>query len=762
MDDAAALQARFQEALTLHQQGDLSRAQAIYRDILTQAPAQADVLFLLGIIAMQMQNFDEAATLLGRATAANPTNAEAWFNLGLALLNLQRHQAAIDSFDRVIQLQSNNPDAHNNRAIALRAIGRHAEALQGYDAALALQPQSPETLNNRGVTLADLERYEESAASCEQAIALKPDYAEAHNNLGIAKRMLQRHDQALASFERAVALNPTDAQAYNNRGLVWAEAKKYQAALTDYTKAIELNPRYAEAFNNRAISLVETRQYDAALANYRQAIALNPAYADAYVNIGHALSDLKRFEEAVTNYQTARRIKPDAAFLDGHLLYTRMMNCDWQGIESEIAEVKQCMGQGARATSPFPALALTDDAALQRRAIETWVRARSLAPGSGPPYRDAASGKIRVGYFSMDFREHPIAMLTAGLFETHDRAAFEIIAFSYGPDLQDDMQKRLQHGFDRFIDVRAMADAEIADLAHSLQLDIAVDLAGYTKNARAGIFALRPAPAQVSYLGFPGTLATPHIDYIIADHITIPPEARPHYTEKVVYLPHFQVNDDKRARPTQTFSREDLGLPVTGTVFCCFNNTYKLSPDVFSAWMRILKRTEGSVLFLYADTESAAANLRREAAARGVAAERLIFGKRLDMTGYLARYKAADLFLDTLPYNAGTTAADALWMDLPVLTCTGGAFASRMAASLLHALDLPELITADLDAYENRAVALAEDPALMATIKQKLARNRLTSPLFNTAAFTRTLEAAYRQMCERTRGGQPPDHIFVS
>jgi len=761
MDADTALHTRLQEALTLHQQGDLARAERGYSDILAQWPEQPDALHFLGIVYMQKQNFAEAAAFIGRSVAVNPANIGAWFNHGLSLLNLQEFNGAIKSFDKVIQLQPDNPDAHNNRAIAMRALGHHEEALAGYDKALALQPQSPETLNNRGVTLTDLARYAEAAESCARAIAMKADYTAAYNNQGNALRMLQRHGEAITSFEHAIALNPADAEAFNNRGLAWTDLKNYPRALEDYTRAIALRPHYAEAFNNRAIARAETRQHDAALADYRTAIALNPHYTDAYVNLGHILSDLNRLDEAIASYRAALSIKPHTNFLHGHLLYARMMNCDWQGIEREITELTRDMARGARVTSPFPVLALSDDPALQFKAIEAWVRAKH--PSRDKPTQETArgSGKIRVGYFSMDFREHPISALTAGLFEAHDRDRFEIYAFSYGPDQRDNMRVRLEQGFDKFIDVRAMFDPDVAALARSMQLDIAVDLAGYTKNARPGIFALRAAPAQVNYLGYPGTLAAPHIDYIIADDIVIPPESQPHYAEKSVYLPCFQVNDDKRARPSHAFSREELGLPANGVVFCCFNNTYKFSPGVFAAWMRILKRTENSILFLYADSETAAANLRREAEARGIAPERLIFGKRLGMADYLARYKAADLFLDTLPYNAGTTASDALWMDLPVLTCTGAAFASRMAASLLRALDLPELITNNLEDYESRAVELAMDTARLAALKQKLARTRVTSGLFNTAAFTRNLENAYTQMSERARAGLPPDHILV-
>jgi predicted O-linked N-acetylglucosamine transferase (SPINDLY family) len=756
MPDAAALEKQFQEALAVHQQGDFARARDLYRGLLVQAPEHPHILYLLGILGLQTNSFAEAADLLGRATKANPHNPDAWFNHGMALLNLQQHAAAAESFGKVTALQPGNPDAHNNRAIALRALGRHEEALAGYDAALALRPGAPETHNNRAITLAELERYEEAAESSVQALRLDPDYAAAYNNQGNVLRLLGRYDDALASFTRAIALEPDDHEAHNNRGLLLTDMKQFAAAMGDFARAIALQPNFAAAYNNRAICFKEQRQLDAALADYQKAVALNPRYADAYMNIGQIHTDLKRYEDAVANYRIARQINPQMDFLDGHLVYTQRMNCDWQDSDGALAALKRRMASGARATPPFPALVFTDDPAVQRRAIATWVKAK--CPAQNVQLAAKAGGKIRVGYFSMDFRDHPLSVLTAGLYEAHDRAAFETFAFSYGQDTKDATRQRLERAFDRFIDVRDKSDAEIVALARELQIDIAVDLAGYTKNARLGVFTARAAPVQVSYLGFPGTLAAAHMDYIIADDVVIRPEARQHYSEKVVYLPHFQSNDDKRVRPTRTFSRAELGLPETGFVFCCFNNSYKFSPETFATWMRILNRAPGSVLFIYADTELAATNLRREAAAHGVDPARVIFGKRLDMADYLARYKAADLFLDTLPYNAGTTAADALWMGLPVLTCMGGAFASRMAASLLQAVGLPELVTANLQDYEDRAVALAAD---IKSVKETLARNLATSALFNTAAFTRHLEDAYTQMCARARAGLPPDHIVV-
>ena len=369
--------------------------------------------------------------------------------------------------------------------------------------------------------------------------------------------------------------------------------------------------------------------------------------------------------------------------------------------------------------------------------------------------------KIRVGYFSMDFRDHPVSTLMAGVLEAHNRDAFEVYGFSYGPDTQDAMRARIKKACDTFLDVKDRTNQDIATLARARKIDIAVDLAGHTTHARTGIFALRAAPIQATYIGYPGPMGADFIDYIVADSTVIPAESQMHYTEKIVTLPNFQANDRSREIAQKEFTRAELGLPATGFVFCCFNNTFKILPRVFESWMNILKKVPGSVLFLYADTKKAASNLKKEATARGVDAERLVFGERVSMPEYLARLRAMDIFLDTLPFNAGTTASDALWAGLPVLTRTGETFAGRMAASLLRTLDLPELITATQSEYEDLAVALADDPARLSEIKQKLDRQRLASPLFNVAVFTSHLEDAYRQMTARHYAGLAPDHIYV-
>jgi predicted O-linked N-acetylglucosamine transferase (SPINDLY family) len=410
----------------------------------------------------------------------------------------------------------------------------------------------------------------------------------------------------------------------------------------------------------------------------------------------------------------------------------------------------------------FSLLALIDDPEIQRKTAEIYVNEKYPRHHILPKLNHYSKhSKVRIGYFSADFKNHPVSYLTVELYEIHDRNEFEIYAFSFGTDIKDEMNLRIKAGVDHYYDVSTLSDKEVALLSRSLEIDIAVDLGGYTQDNRTGIFAMQAAPLQLSYIGYLGTMAADYYDYLIADQTIIPEKYQKDYSEKIVYLPSYQVNDSKKALPTAVFSRQDLELPETGFVFCCFNNTYKITPMTFDGWARILKQVDDSVLLVYADNDSAKANLTKEIVHRGIQPSRLVFGKRLPMHEYLARYRVADLFLDTLPYNAGTTASDALRMGLPVLTCMGQSFASRVAASLLNGVNLPELITTTQEQYESLAIDLAMHPEKLKAIKETLENNLLTASLYNTPLFTQHLESAYLSMYDRYQKGLAPEHIVV-
>jgi predicted O-linked N-acetylglucosamine transferase (SPINDLY family) len=775
--------ANFGEAVALHQRGQLSAAQILYTDILKTQPTNADALHFLGLIALQTQSplkavelidkaiaiapdsaaahanrglalhdlkqLDSAVASYDKAIAIKPDYAEAYYNRGIALQALTQLDDAIASYDNAIAIKPDFAEAHSNRGNALKELKRFDAAIISYDRAIAIKPDSAEACYNRAVALAEYEQHEVAVASFDRAIAIRPDFADAYSNRGLSLEELKRFDAAVASYDRAIAIKPDFAECYSNRGNALKELKQLAAAVASYDQAIAIKPDFADAYSNRGVALQGLKQLDAAVASYDKAIAINSNYAEAYYNRGIVLSTLKQHQAALESYCKAIAIKPDLEFLLGARSRTKMEICDWSDADGQFAELIQKVQGGEKASQPFAVLAWSASLVLQRKIAETWVKAKcpSNFDLGNIPKRPRAK-KIRLGYFSMDFCNHPVSFLTAELFELHDRDQFEVYAFSFGPDTKDEMRLRLEAAFDKFVDVKDKSDKEIASLARQMHIDIAIDLAGFTGDARTNIFAMRAAPVQVNYLGYPGTMGANYIDYLIADRQLIPEESRTHYAEEIVYLPCFQANDSKRKIADKVFSREELGLPETGFVFCCFNNTYKITPTTFEGWMRILKQVEGSVLWLLEDNPTAAENLRSQAQRRGMNPERLVFAKRVPLPEYLARYRTADLFLDTFPFNAGTTASDALWAGLPLMTCEGEAFASRMASSLLSAIDLPELVTTTQEEYEALAVELATHPEQLRAIRQKLEDNRLSTPLFDTKLFTRNIEQAYTWMLE--------------
>jgi predicted O-linked N-acetylglucosamine transferase (SPINDLY family) len=760
---SVSAQRHYRNGLALHRQGRLARAEDSYREALRVRPTHVDALHLLGVIAYQRGEAASAADLIGQAVAIDPDCAAAYNNLGNALSDLAQYEIALTNFERCIELKPDDPLAYNNRGRALSGLERPEDALASYDRAIALDPGYAEAHNNRSNVLRGLGEYDPALASLEKAILLKPDFTDAHVNRGHVLQDQGRHTEAVASYDAAIALRPACGAAHRGRGVSLDHLRSYAASLLSYERAIGLDAEDAEAHNARGNALRALRRFAAARASYDRAIELQPGRADFYYNRGAVWADQQHYEAALANYDQVLALDPDYPYLLGIHLYARRKICEWRDSGDQLAGLLSGIERQERVTTPFSAIALLNSPAAQRRAAELWIGDKHPPRPDLPPI-DARgrSERIRIGYFSADFHDHATCYLIAELFEKHDRKRFELIGFSYGPDVNQAMRRRVAAAFDRFVDVEALPDRDIALLARTLHVDIAVDLKGFTADNRVGVFAYRAAPLQVGYLGYPGTMGADYIDYIIADGVLIPEAHRPHYSEKIVYLPNsYQVNDSTRQISSKAFSRRELELPESGFVFCCFNNNYKVSPDTFDRWMRILERVDDSVLWLIEDNPRAAQNLRNEARDRGVNPERLVFARRMPQPEHLARHRAADLFLDTMPYNAHTTASDALWAGLPVLTCIGHAFAGRVAASLLSAIGLPELITSTPEAYETLAVLLATDPPRLQRIRESLGRNRHSSSLFDTALFTAHLEDAYTQMYERQLAGLAPAHIFV-
>jgi protein O-GlcNAc transferase len=774
---------RFTEALESY-----DRALALNPEYAAALNNRGNALQHLGRFAEALENYERALTL-------RPDYVEARVNHGNALQQLSRFAEAVESYDRALALRPDFVETLINRGNALRQLERFAEAMQSYDRVLANAPDYAEAWLNRGNTLQSLKRLDDAVASYDRALGLKPDMTEAWLDRGNTLRQLGRFDGAVESYERALALRPDYVEALINRGSALQQLGRFPEAVESYDRALALNPEYAAALNNRGNALQQLGRFPEALDNYERALTLRPDYVEARVNHGNALQQLGRLPEALESYDRALALRPEnaAALLNRGLalrsegkfdeaiaslrkaaallewFHTKQIICDWPGYREDETSARVAAKARVSRSAPFILLALSSSPEEQldcARRVAAQIAARASVPL--PPRQRRSSEKIRIGYLSADFRVQAVAMLIAGLIEHHDRGRFEVAGYSYGWDDHSALRSRLERGFDHFVDIGGMPNRQAAELIHAEDVDILVDLTGYTGDARTEILACRPAPIQVNYLGYPGTMGADFIDYIIVDRFVVPPDQQPFYSERLVHLPDcYQCSDDRRAIAERTPSRAECGLPETGFVFCCFNNSYKLTPSFFDIWMRLLAAVPGSVLWL-ADpwqagaSPAARANLAREAAARGIEPERLVFAPRVPVSEYLARLAVADLFLDTLPYNAGATANDALWAGLPVLTCIGKTYVGRMAGSLLRAIGLDELITTSLGEYEALALRLARDTQLLARLRGRLVQNRQSYPLFNPKLFARNLETAYWRMWEGWREGLPPAAFAVS
>ena len=598
----------------------------------------------------------------------------------------------------------------------------------------------------------------------DRACRLPRATAEAWYYLGVSHLKQGRAEPAIQAFDKSIALAGPYFEALHDRGTACSQLGRNAAALESYTKALSFRADSFDLLFNLGKVYDKIKDFGNALTFYERALKLDPAVADAWAHRGAVFYDLGRYAAAIDDWERALSISPQVDFLPGFLLHARLRLCDWRGWDSARADLLARVERGENACGPFEMLAISGAEEVQARSARRWVEANLAGAPLADGLRGGEGDRIRVAYFSADFGRHAVSYLTAELFELHDREHFEIFAFALKKAAPDDqMRARLVRAFDHFIEVDEMSDAQIVERARGLGIDVAVDLGGHTIGSRTAVFRDRVAPVQVNYLGYPGTMGADFIDYIVADETTIPEASRVHYAERVVCMPEcFQPSDTTRLAPPQSLPpRSSYGLPEEGFVFCCFNNTYKINPDVFSGWMRILGGVQGSCLWLLADGEQIQLNLRREAERAGIAADRLVFGGRVALQEYLGRYRHAGLFLDTLPFNAGTTASDALFAGLPVLTRPGGAFAGRMAASLLRALDLPELVVGTQDEYEATAQRLAREPAELARIRSRLASNGASGPLFDMPRYARHLEAAYREIHRRRQQGLAPDHVRV-
>jgi protein O-GlcNAc transferase len=753
--DSTTLTDLLAHAATLQASGRLSEAEQLYLRMLGSNPRRFDLLYGLGVLRLQQHNFKDAEQLFRQAIEVNKKSAEAYHYLGFALTGLKQPETAIRAFRKALAIKPAFPEVHNNMGHALQVLGRTTEAIVHYKKALRLNRNYAEAHNNLGNARHLLGRSADSLEHYRSAIALRPDYAEAHWNLANALKEIGRYDEAIAEYRKSLAIHPNYAEAFNGLGKIFYILDRCNEAIGAYEQAIAINPLYTEAILNVGDVFASRNQQHEAINYYRTVLDIDPDNIDALVRRGAAQAALKCHQDAIVDFEKALSLDPDNITGFNGLATSARDACDWSRTTSISLEMKAWIAKG-KMVEPFTLLGYCDDPSLHLACAKIYARRAisAAAPWKGTTWRNE---KIRIAYVASGFHQHPTAYLTAELLETHDRARFEIIGISLGPDDGSEIRARIIRGVDQFIDVRSKTDEEIAKLIHDLQVDIAVDRSGYTANARPGVFARRPAPIQVNYLGFPGSLGAKCYDYVIADQIVLPFDQQAYYPEKIIHLPvSYQGNDSRRAIADETPSREKMGLPQTGFVFCCFNNVYKITAPIFEIWMRLLRRVDGSVLWLLGDNSSAIRNLRNQAAERGIDPGRLIFATRVKLDVHLARHRLADLFVDTLPYNAHTTASDALWAGLPVVTCLGKCFAGRVAGSLLAAIGLPELVVPNLDDYEALALNLALKPDRLHEVRKKIMQNRLSYPLFDAERYRQHIESAYVRMWQNWQDGVLP------
>jgi predicted O-linked N-acetylglucosamine transferase (SPINDLY family) len=650
-------------------------------------------------------------------------------------------------------------------ALALQKQGQWAAAQAGYLEILARCPDHAMAMHLLGIVLGQTGRAREGVGYLRQSVALNPQDALAWNNLANILNQLGELVEATQAYERALALQPGYLSAWCKLGEVLRSLRLYPRALIAYQHALALNPQHLDALLGCACVLLDMGRSPQALVYAQQAVRVAPDNAAANRGLGVALSNLKRYPEAAHFLRQALQIEPNGTAVFGVLMNADMQCCDWHARAELLQRIEADILRGKWVAAPFDLVACSGSASVLRTSAELQMQATVAA--TRPPVMEARPAphqeKLRIAYLSADFHTHATSYLIAELFELHDQDRFEVLAVSFGPDDDGPLRKRIEAAVGQFFRVNDLSDQEVAELLLREQVDIAIDLKGFTLDSRPGIFQFRPAPIVVNYLGFPSTMGAACFDYIIGDPVVTPFEHAAFYSEKIVQLPHsYQVNDRQREIAPATPPRQLHGLPDDGFVFACFNHNYKITPEVFDVWMRLLAQVDGSVLWLLAGHEVAMANLRQEAKARGIADNRLVFAPRAPLAEHLARHQRADLFLDTLPCNAHTTASDALWAGLPVLTCLGSTFAGRVAASLLTAVGLPELVTTSLADYEALALQLATQPQKLQAIRSKLHAQRDTMPLFDTPGFTAHLEQAYVQMHARYRQGLPPAAMAVA
>jgi len=743
-----------QQGIKAHKAGNIQKAKQLYLSILAEEPNHPDANHNLGVLGIGANNPESSLLHLKIALEANPKQTQYWLSMIESLIKLGQISNA-----KEVLLQGLEFGLRDEKIYHL------AKQLDLQDAQ-PVSSRSEEAATDKNlaglITLYNQGQLEEVISQATALVVDFPKTPALFNILGAAHAGLGQSYLAIDSYNRALEIDPNYILAHNNLGNALQETGAFTAAIKSYQRAIKLKPDYAEGYSNLGAAFQQKGDLTSAAENYQLAINLNPGSAEAHHNFGNALQEAGAFTAAIDSYERALKLKPDFMEVIGKKIYQQCQICDWAAIKKDRSLIPR-LGVSTGVLSPLSMLPLEDHPERHLKRAKLYARTRFSViplPKSAPTLQK--STRLRIGYLSEGFREHPVMRLMVNMFRFHDRENFEIHAFSYGHGQADKLHEHLVKGFDAFHNAPEIPDQEFAELIQSKGIDILIDLTGFTQHCRPKILAYRAAPIQISYLGYPGSMGMEAIDYIIADNILVPEESRKFYSEKVIYMPHcYQISDNQRVIPVTHSTRIDEGLPDNEFVFCCFSKNYKITPREFDIWIRLLSKVEGSVLWLMQSNRWSEANLKKEAKARGLNPARLIFAEPCEYSRYLERMTKADLFLDTFNYNAGAIANDALWCSLPVLTLQGQSYVARMASSLLSAIDLPELITTNEQDYEQVALDLANNPKKLKLIKAKLSFNKDRSPLFDAERFTRNIESAYMQIYAKYFAGEKSEHLLI-
>jgi len=716
-----------------------------------------------GAAQRALGHIDEALESFKQVVSLNPNYPEGLNNLGTILKDQGKFDEALDVYNQALIIKPDYTDCHYNMGIIFKEQGKFDEAVRAYNQALKINPRYAEAYNNKAVILKEQGDLDQALDNYEKALSINPKFYQALLNKSIVLRLQGKIDDAIDSYKKVLTLKPDTPEAFNDLGIISIEQGDLNEALAMFQKALTLKPDFAEVYNNIGNVKIEQNDLNEALAMFQKALTISPYQHDPFNNIANIYQLQGKRRESIEACNKALAIKPDFEMARSKKLYQQARLCDWDGIVNDRDHIP-LLGTTKQSIDPFTLLALEDAPERHRKRSELFANDKlKQSPLPFDVKFISGSKPIRIGYFSADFKEHVVSRLIAPIIERHNRNDFEVYGYSIKQTQEDHLKKRLVQSFDVFRDVSQINDKQVAQLAREDKIDIAIDLNGYTQNARVKIFVYRAAPIQISYLGYPGTMGTNFMDYIIADHKLIPETSQLFYSEKPIYLPNTYMPGDNTCKiPAQSMSREELGLPEDAFVFCVINNSYKITPQIFDIWTRLLKKVKGSVLWLLSPDDDVKLNLIKEASARGISADRLVFVNVKPYDQYIAQFSKADLFLDTFTYNAGATANHALWAGLPIVTKSGKSYTSRMATSMLDAVGLSELVTTTEKEYEELIINLATNPDKLYEIRERLSKNRLSEPLFDTELYIKHLEEGYRTVYENYIKGNKPQIINVN